>query len=301
MVVVLGLVLPGATAAEVLTNETILTMVKAGLGEELIISKIKVSQGQYDLATERLLQLKQAGVSERILKAMLDASLPAAPPPGKPSEQQRQEAIALYRQGQIAEASAALDRLLAESPNDDDLKVWKALALLEQAREVKDRIQSGYKPLVVNAYRLLQPLGRRLAAHPDWNFAMAKAFWLNDRPHWARRAAEKAMELRMNFAEPQLLLGDLAYDESSASAADPRNAGIPITTGVHAQFEKALAVPDLLPALRAEAFYKLGVTAATLDRKKDTAREYWERAVAADAACRYGVMAQEKLREVAGK
>lgn len=48
---------------------------------------------------------------------------------------------------------------------------------------------------------------------------------------------------------------------------------------------KALAVPDLPAALRAEVLDKLGKVAADRDKKPDVAREYWERAFAADPAC----------------
>lgn len=61
-------------AAEVITNETILTMVKAGLGEELVITKIKTSQNQFDVSTENILKLKKEGIGDNIIKAMLDAS-----------------------------------------------------------------------------------------------------------------------------------------------------------------------------------------------------------------------------------
>lgn len=61
--------------AETITNETIVTMVKAGLGEELISSKIKTSQNQFDVSTESILKLKKEGVSEKIIKTMLDASV----------------------------------------------------------------------------------------------------------------------------------------------------------------------------------------------------------------------------------
>ncbi len=55
-------------------------------------------------------------------------------------------------------------------------------------------------------------------------------------------------------------------------------------------------MPDLPAPLRAEALYKLGVISAELERKPEAAREYWERAVAADPACRYGRMAQRRLQ-----
>src|SRR3990167_1569471 len=64
-------------ATEIITNETIVSMVSAGLGEELIVSKIQNSQGQFDVSTETILKLKKEGVSERIIKAMVDAPMKA--------------------------------------------------------------------------------------------------------------------------------------------------------------------------------------------------------------------------------
>ena len=74
---VLLLVCRMVSAAEVLTNEAIVTMVKGGLGKALIIDKIKISQGEYDLSTTGLLRLKAEGVSETIIKAMIEVSAPA--------------------------------------------------------------------------------------------------------------------------------------------------------------------------------------------------------------------------------
>lgn len=295
---VLSFLAAGARAAEVLTNDDIVTMVKAGLGEDLIMSKIKTSRNHFDLSTGSILKLKSEGVSEKIIKTMIETS-PAFV--AAEAIQGQKDAIALYRQGKVAEAVAALDKLLAEKPNDDGLKIWKALALLEQARRMKDSNASGYKALVVNAYAILQPLGRGQAANPDWNFAMAKAFWLNDRPTWAMRAAKKAVGFRANFVEAQLLLGDLAYDdEVSALALPPGNPAGEIARryagqATRREYEKALALADVPPDLRAEALYKLGVVAADLENKKEMARDYWEKAASAAPDSRYGKMAQQRL------
>ena len=296
---------PMVPAAEVLTNDGVIAMVKSGLGEEVIIGKIKASQNQFDLSTQALLDLKSRGVSEAIIKAMLDTSAPAMSGRPKMSQgiaQETQGAIALYHQGNVDQALAAFDKLVAERPNDDELKVWKALALLEQARTRKDAKASGYKPLVVQAYAILQPLGRNNVKNADWNFAMAKAYWLNDRPNWAKRAAGKAVDLRSGFPEAQLLLGDLAYEDDldalTLSPGNPRADLAKRFAGQESrkQYEKVLAIPDLRPALQAEAFYKLGIVSAELEKKKAAARDYWKRAAATDPVCRYGVMAQEKLK-----
>ncbi len=307
LAVILLFVVRIVPAAEVLTNDTIVTMVKAGLGEELIVSKIKISQNQFDLSTSSILRMKTEGVSEKIITAMIEASAPPAPPQPKSDQavaQETQDAVALYRQGKVAEAVAALDKLLAEKPNDDGLKIWKALALLKQARGMRYSKVSGYKPVVLNAWAILKSLQQRQAANPDWNFAVAMAFWLNDRPTWAKRAADKALDLRADFAEAHLLLGDMAYEEAMESRPGPVT--VPNQKwwmGVESRkaYEAALALTDLPPDLRAEAFYKIGIVSAELEKKRDVAREYWEKAVAADPDSRYGRMAQEKLKTVSAK
>jgi hypothetical protein len=298
------LLAPGAFAADVLTNDGVVTMIKAGLGEELILAKIRTSPGQFDLSAEGLIRLKEAGASDAVLKAMLEASAASAPPPPKTAEalaRETEEAIGLYRQGKIAEAEAAFNALLTERPTDDALRIWKSLALLEQARSMKDAGRTGHKALVVKAYGILQPMGRRIPNNPDWNFAMAKAFWLNDRPTWSGRAAKTALGLRADFVEAQILLGDLAYDSemenlnSPASSAQRQNAALWAGSAARKEYEKALAMRDLSAALQAEVLYKLGRVAADLEGKKDVARGYWERAVAAAAGCRYGAMASGAL------
>lgn len=310
--IVLWLSIASAFAAEVLTNETVVSMVKVGLGEEIILDKIKNSQGQFDLSAQGLVRLKESGVSEAVIKAMMEASArPAVPDAMSPqmAARETQNAIALYRQGKIVEAEAVFDKLLAERPDDVDLKVWKALALLEQARAKKDADEPAakYKALVAKAYAILQPLGRTQANNPDWNFALAKAFWLNERPTWASRAAKSALALRANFAEPQLLLGDLAYDSDAEAMAAPSGGPQKHTAmlwgGVapRKEYEKALAMRDISAALQAEALYKLGKIAADFEKKPGVAREYWQRAVAAEPTCRYGVMAQQRLKAAPAK
>jgi len=94
-IIIISLILPSYVfAQETLTNETIVTLVKAGLGEELIISKIKTSQNQFDVSTDGILKLKKEGVNEKIMKAMIEASgrratTPSTPPAKDLTFQQR--------------------------------------------------------------------------------------------------------------------------------------------------------------------------------------------------------------------
>ena len=67
-------------ASAVLTNDTILKLVKAGLGDDVIVGMVNSQQGQYAVDSEAVIAMKQAGVSDKIISAVVaKASSPAAP------------------------------------------------------------------------------------------------------------------------------------------------------------------------------------------------------------------------------
>ena len=69
-----------AGAQDILTNESIVKMVKSGLGENLIVSMVQNQPGKYSLNADELIRLKQAGVSDKILTAMVAKGSGGAPP-----------------------------------------------------------------------------------------------------------------------------------------------------------------------------------------------------------------------------
>jgi hypothetical protein len=68
-------------AQEVLTNDSVIGMVKAGLAEGVVIQKIRTSQRKFDTSTDGLVKLKAAGVSDKIVEAMITGGAPAASAP----------------------------------------------------------------------------------------------------------------------------------------------------------------------------------------------------------------------------
>jgi hypothetical protein len=65
-------------AQEVLTNESVVEMVKAGLSERVIIAKIRTSPTKFDTQTDALIALKKNGVPEKVIEAIMSPSAPAA-------------------------------------------------------------------------------------------------------------------------------------------------------------------------------------------------------------------------------
>jgi hypothetical protein len=79
LVATLALSLPAATslAQEVLTNDSVVQMIKAGLPEGVVITKIRSTATKFDLRTESLVSLKKNGVSDKVLEAMMAGGSPA--------------------------------------------------------------------------------------------------------------------------------------------------------------------------------------------------------------------------------
>ncbi len=60
-------------AQDTMTNDEVISLSKAGLNPTLIVGKIRTSKTNFDLSTDSLIKLKQAGVSDDIVGAMLEA------------------------------------------------------------------------------------------------------------------------------------------------------------------------------------------------------------------------------------
>lgn len=70
----LYLSLAAPAAAEALTNDSIVQLVGVGLGEDAVIAKIESSANQFEVGTDQLIALKNAGVPSSIIAAMITAS-----------------------------------------------------------------------------------------------------------------------------------------------------------------------------------------------------------------------------------
>lgn len=66
-----------------LTNTSVIHMVGANLSDDLIIQAINSQPGQYTTDADALVDLKDAGVSERVITAMMNKSRKRLTPPGE--------------------------------------------------------------------------------------------------------------------------------------------------------------------------------------------------------------------------
>jgi len=72
--------------AETLNNEGVIQIQKLGLGDSVIVEKIKVSTCQFDTGIEALKKLKDAGLSDAVIQAMIAVSRTATVAVGDPTD-----------------------------------------------------------------------------------------------------------------------------------------------------------------------------------------------------------------------
>jgi hypothetical protein len=66
---------PAVLAQETISNDDIISLTKAGLASSVIVNKIRSAKTNFDLSTDALIKLKQSGVGDDVVGAMLEAKV----------------------------------------------------------------------------------------------------------------------------------------------------------------------------------------------------------------------------------
>lgn len=72
---------PLLIAQQSLNNDAIIKMAQAGISEDVIVSTVNASPGTYDTSTDGLIALKTAGVSDKVVGAMIARASGITPAP----------------------------------------------------------------------------------------------------------------------------------------------------------------------------------------------------------------------------
>ena len=88
---------------EIVTNSVVIDMVKAKLGEAIIINKIRSSKTNFDLSTDALIKLKKAGVSDNIINTMIEVQGQHTKPPTKSSSIPASGDVSIFQYGKLIE------------------------------------------------------------------------------------------------------------------------------------------------------------------------------------------------------
>lgn len=104
---------PAAATQQKLTNKDVVKMVKASLPVDVIVQAIKSSTPEFDVSADGLIALKQDGVSDSIIQAMLTRSAPVETQPAQPVSPAFAEADAATRGVFLIDAASRIQMMRA--------------------------------------------------------------------------------------------------------------------------------------------------------------------------------------------
>ncbi len=118
----------GQSSSTGLRNEDIIKLVQAKLPDSIVIAKIKSSSCNFDTTADGLIKLKQAGISDSVLQAMVEAPPPPEPTGG--TESGTNPATCNDYGACISSGNAAL----GSSQWDDAIKTFQAASSLDASK-----------------------------------------------------------------------------------------------------------------------------------------------------------------------
>ena len=149
---------------ESLTNESIAKLSKAGLGEDLIVSMIGSQATNFSLKADDILALKQAGVSDKVLSAMIKkSSAPATPAASETRERWNRATPPGTAPGPVSEVgvfylkSGSWTEMMPEVVNWKTGGVLKSVATVGVVKgDINGRIAGGHAKIgIANPVRIL--------------------------------------------------------------------------------------------------------------------------------------------------
>lgn len=308
-----------ASSAEILTNQTIVSMVKAGLGEELIISKIKNSQNQFDVTITGILKLKEEGVSEDIITAMIDSTGNSGKAgPSKQKAVQSPESEELYKKAIIliegSDYDAAYDilkKLISENPDNNKYQLSYADTILDQCVVMKMANNSLWKLKAKEGGAKIKALSRKMSVNADYYLAYAKYLWIAETRKESNiyKTIDKALYYKPDYPYAYIVKGDIYFGlardfnpieqqmDSAALTGSPVSTKSSLADTALASYTKALASPDLNDRKKAYVYYKMGELEYQILSNSTRARANWEKAVSLSPDSKTGELAKKRLTQ----
>lgn len=309
-----------ASSAEILTNQTVVSMVKAGLGEDLIISKIKNSQNQFDVTITGILKLKEEGVSEDIITTMIDsagnsgkagASKQKAAAQSPESEELYKKAIILIEGSDYDAAYDVLKKLITENPDNNKYQLSYADTVLDQCVAMKTANNSLWKLKAKEGGSKIKALSRKMSGNPDYYVAYAKYLWLAETRKESNiyKTIDKALYYKPDYPYAYIAKGDIYFGlardfnpveqqmDSAALTGSPASTKTSLADTALASYTKALASPDLNDRKKAYIYYKMGELEYQILNNSTRARANWEKAVSLSPDSKTGELAKKRLTQ----
>ncbi len=128
MVILFALAAPASVQAGPMSNGDVIKLVKAGMGEALILSAIDSSEPAFDISADALIKLKEAGVSDPVIKRVLARSASPATSPVEPSKGGTCRFLTSESMQAIIDGDKQINLSFREPDIDEDISAGSTIA-----------------------------------------------------------------------------------------------------------------------------------------------------------------------------
>jgi len=141
-------------AGKPLTNDDIISLVKTGLSDAVIVSVIQKSPNRFDLGPEALIKLKEAGISNTVIEAMVRGGGPL--PEESPQQPPPAQGVQALPVQQPSTQGTVNSLLAAIATNNYDVFVANAAPALKTriTKEEFKRVSTQLSPRLKKGYEL---------------------------------------------------------------------------------------------------------------------------------------------------
>lgn len=290
-------------ASEVITNGTVRQLVQAGLSEQLIITKIQNSDSNFSTETSDILQLKELGLSDDIISAMLRSPglQPQVIEPEAPLLLNYDDISPLIEDGQFQEAYAKLNKISQSDPtNPLNNLVELEIMVAEASFAIKTR-DPARKTKIRNAAVKLKAIYRTYYTDTSYWMSYANYYWMLGRENGTLKCLKKVLYYNPAHLEGLILKGEVimkslldtpySNEDSESMFRDSFMA-----EGREAYLE-ALNSAEITKVKKAEVHYKLGLYEKEIFKNTSRAQNHWKKVIEIAPGSPWAVLAQEKMQQ----
>ncbi len=209
---------------ETLTNADIISLTKAAIDKAVIVNKIRSTNTKFDLSTDALIQLKQAGVANEVVTAMFNPKASIAPAEPQKPARLKDELTTSYNRLKNTVVTVLTENSTGTGFIIDDL------GLIVTNQHVVG--PSEYLAVQFDPQRKIA--ATLLAANPEKDIAV---LWVNME---ALPNAKSAPIAKFDSSEPAVSEGERVFTIGS-----PLNQSKIITTGIISKVEERALISDI--------------------------------------------------------
>ncbi len=248
-------------------------MVAGGLGETLILSKIQHSPANFNVELDTILALKENGISDTIITAMVEAD----------NIHQQTNTITPEPRPTPKKRIAVLDQLLLD---------------IDQAQKLKKEGNPEWRHRIRPIATTIKTIYRAHAYDIKYWWAYTQYSILIDRARHIEKGIKKVLYFNPEHQEALIVKGDLNFKEARGMFGNNNdNFGVSrddIEKEARKAYRTALNLPQLRTTNRARIHYQLGEMNLEF-RNKTKAKRQWSKAIDAAPHSSWANLARTRL------